>query len=56
MLLLHQPLSSSLEPTLSAYPALEKLLEYGHVRAISICNFMPRHMERFLAKFGVVCR
>ena len=54
LLLLHQPLPSDFDRTIKAYHALETLLADGRVRAIGISNFMPDHMDRFLAETTVV--
>jgi diketogulonate reductase-like aldo/keto reductase len=54
LLLLHQPLPSRFDLTLSAYRALEKLLANGKVRAIGVSNFMPEHLQRLLAEASVV--
>ena len=54
LLLLHQPLPSDFDRTIKAYHALETLLADGRVRAIGISNFMPEHVDRFLAETTVV--
>lgn len=54
LLLLHQPLPSDFGRTIKAYHALETLLAENLVRAIGISNFMPGHMDRFLAETTVV--
>lgn len=54
LLLLHQPLTADFEKTISAYKALEKLLEVGKVRAIGVSNFMPDVLDRLLAETAVV--
>lgn len=54
LLLLHQPLPTDFEKTISAYKALETLLADGKVRAIGVSNFMPDVLENLLAQTSVV--
>lgn len=54
LLLLHQPLPSAFDRTIGAYHALEHLLSEGKVRAIGISNFMPHHLDLFLAETSVI--
>jgi len=54
LLILHQALPGAFDRTIAAYRALEKLYADGKVRAIGVSNFMPRHLDRFLAETAVV--
>lgn len=54
LVLLHQPLPSAFDRTIAAYNALEHLQSEGKVRAIGISNFMPHHLNRFLAETSVI--
>ncbi|CAM5555325.1 putative oxidoreductase/MSMEI_2347 [Streptomyces rimosus subsp. rimosus] len=54
LLILHQPAPDRFDRTVAAYRALETLLADGRVRAISISNFMPHHLDRLLDAVGVV--
>ncbi|MEU4777259.1 aldo/keto reductase [Micromonospora sp. NPDC023633] len=54
LLILHQPLPSRFDLTVSAYRALEKLLADGRVRAIGVSNFMGDDLERLLAETSIV--
>jgi len=52
--LLHQPLPQDFDATVSAYRALERLLEDGRVRAIGVSNFSPSHLQTVLPRLSVV--
>src|SRR6266545_3052180 len=52
--LLHQPMPNEWERTVAAYRAAEKVLADGRVRAISVSNFSPKHLEELLARSNVV--
>jgi diketogulonate reductase-like aldo/keto reductase len=54
LLILHQALPGEFDKTVSAYRALEKLLDDGTVRAIGVSNFMPAHLAFLLAQTDVV--
>jgi diketogulonate reductase-like aldo/keto reductase len=50
--LLHWPVPSAFEATISSYKAAMKLLAEGRVRAISVCNFNPGHLEKLIEQTG----
>jgi diketogulonate reductase-like aldo/keto reductase len=52
--LLHWPVPTAFDRTLTAWQALEQLLAGGRVRAIGVCNFSPAHLDRLLARAKVV--
>jgi diketogulonate reductase-like aldo/keto reductase len=52
--LLHQPMPNEWERTVAAYQAAEKLLAYGRVRAIGVCNFSPKHLQDLIARSSVL--
>ncbi|WP_405473462.1 aldo/keto reductase [Paenarthrobacter ilicis] len=54
LFILHQPAPDRFDKTIAAYKALEKLLDYGRVRAIGVSNFMPHHLKDLLAATDVV--
>jgi 2,5-diketo-D-gluconate reductase A len=54
LLILHQPVPSRFDTTITAYRALETLLGDGKVRAIGVSNFMPHHLDRLLAETTVI--
>ncbi len=54
LLILHQPVPTEFDRTLTAYKGLEMLLEKGKVRAIGVSNFIPEHLERLLAETSIV--
>ncbi|TQM57980.1 aldo/keto reductase [Humibacillus xanthopallidus] len=54
LLILHQALPGAFDRTIAAYRALEQLYADGRVRAIGVSNFMPAHLDRFLAETSVV--
>jgi len=54
LLILHQPAPERFEQTLDAYRALETLLADGHVRAIGVSNFLPKHLERLVSERDVI--
>ncbi len=54
LLLLHQPLPTDFDKTISAYKALETLLADGRVTAIGVSNFMPDVLARLLDQTRVV--
>lgn len=52
--LLHQPLPSSFEATVTSYQALEALYRQGRVRAIGVCNFSTRELSELMSRTDVV--
>lgn len=44
--LVHWPIKGKIRET---WRAMEKLYREGHVRAIGVCNFKPRHLDELLA-------
>ena len=52
--LLHQPLPSAFDETVAAYPAAEKLLADGRVRAIGVCNYNADHLRALVDRTDVV--
>jgi diketogulonate reductase-like aldo/keto reductase len=51
--LLHWPVPSDFESTIAAYRAAEKLLADGRTRAIGVCNFGTKHLERLIERTSV---
>jgi 2,5-diketo-D-gluconate reductase A len=54
LFILHQALPGEFARTVDAYRALERLLGDGHVRAIGVSNFMPRHLDMLLKETDIV--
>lgn len=52
--LLHQPMPNEWERTVSAYKALERLLDDGRVRAIGVSNFSRNHLSDLIARTEIV--
>jgi diketogulonate reductase-like aldo/keto reductase len=52
--LLHWPVPTEFDLTVSSYQAAQKLLAEGRVRAIGVSNFSPTHLERLIAGGEVV--
>jgi diketogulonate reductase-like aldo/keto reductase len=52
--LLHQPMPTEFEKTISAYKAAETFLKEGRVKAIGVCNFGPQHLDRLMKDTYVV--
>jgi diketogulonate reductase-like aldo/keto reductase len=52
--LLHQPLPSDFDATVASYLAAEELLAEGRVRAIGVCNFDEKLLERLIERTNVV--
>jgi diketogulonate reductase-like aldo/keto reductase len=52
--LLHQPMPTDFEATVSAYKALEKVLADGRARAIGVSNHKPEHLEELISRTDVI--
>jgi diketogulonate reductase-like aldo/keto reductase len=52
--LLHQPVPSDFEPTISAYKAAEAMLADGRARAIGVSNFSPEHLRQLIERTDVM--
>jgi diketogulonate reductase-like aldo/keto reductase len=52
--LLHWPVPTSFETTITSYKAAEKLLADGRVRAIGVSNFSPEHLKNLIERTRVV--
>jgi len=52
--LLHWPVPSDFEATITAYKALEKLLAEGRVRAIGVSNFGAAHLRTLMERTDIV--
>jgi len=52
--LLHWPMPTEFERTVSAYKAAEKLLSDGRARAIGVCNHSPKDMVNLLSRTSIV--
>jgi len=51
--LLHWPVPSDFATTIASYRAAEKLLAEGHVQAIGVSNFSPKHLHGLIEQTGV---
>jgi diketogulonate reductase-like aldo/keto reductase len=54
LFLLHQPVPSDFDATVSAYQAIETMLAAGRARAIGVSNFSERHLEDLMQRTEVV--
>jgi diketogulonate reductase-like aldo/keto reductase len=54
MCLLHWPVPSDFEATVTSYRAAEKLLADGRVRAIDVCNHSAKHLENLIDRTDMV--
>lgn len=52
--LLHWPVPTDFGATVQAYKAIEKLRADGLIRAIGVCNFLPRHLQNLQDETGLV--
>jgi diketogulonate reductase-like aldo/keto reductase len=52
--LLHWPVPADFAATVQAYTAMNKLRADGRVRAIGVCNFLPRHLQNLQDEIGLV--
>lgn len=52
--LLHQPMPTEFDKTVSAYKAVESFLKDGRAKAIGVCNFAPAHLERLMKETNIV--
>jgi diketogulonate reductase-like aldo/keto reductase len=52
--LLHQPVPTEFEGTVSAYRAAEQLLREGRTRSIGVSNFSARHIDNLMQEVTVV--
>lgn len=53
LLLIHWP-NPDLDRYVDAVLGLERLLEHGHVKAIGVSNFKPKHLQRVIDETGIV--
>ena len=54
LFLLHQPVPTDFDGTVSAYKAIESMLSEGRARAIGVSNFSERHLENLMERTEVV--
>jgi len=54
LFLLHQPVPTDFDATVSAYKAIETTLSDGRARAIGVSNFSERHLENLMQRTEVV--
>jgi len=54
LFLLHQPVPTDFDATVSAYKAIETMLAAGRARAIGVSNFSERHLEDLMQRTEVV--
>lgn len=52
--LLHWPIPSEFEKTISSWKALVRLQQEGRIRVIGVCNFLPSEMQRLQQESGVL--
>jgi diketogulonate reductase-like aldo/keto reductase len=54
LFLLHQPVPTDFDATVSAYNAIETMVAAGRARAIGVSNFSERHLEDLMHRTEVV--
>ena len=54
LFLLHQPVPTDFDATVSAYKAMETVLSEGRVRAIGVSNFGEHHLDNLMQRTEVV--
>ena len=54
LFLLHQPVPTDFDATVSAYQAIETMLTEGRARAIGVSNFGEHHLENLMQRTEVV--
>jgi len=52
--LIHWPVPSAFETTVSSYKAMRRLLAEGRVRAVGVSNFTPSHLANLIEQTGHV--